>query len=324
MAKAAAPYKDSFYISHIRDEATYDIGLINATKELIQVGREAKIKAIVTHQKALGPTVWGKSKDTAELIRAARAEGLDIWADQYPYAASGSSLQSALVPGWALEGGQEALAKRLQNPEQRALIRKDIVANLGRRAGANALMIRGYAPDPSLEGKRLDEIARARLQDPVDTAIDLMIKGSAPTVSFNMNEDDVETTMKQPWTMTSTDGALVPFGKGAEHPRAYGAFPRKFRRSVIERKVLTWEQAVHSSSGLTATVFNFEDRGFLKPGYFADVVVLNPETIRDVSTYEKPHAYAEGIDYVFVNGQAALAEGKVTAQRYGRILLRKR
>lgn len=322
LAKVAARYPHSFHISHVRDESSYDIGVIGAIKELIQVSREAKLPGIVTHMKMLGPSVWGKSAEAIQLINQARAEGLSIWADQYPYSASGSGLQPALVPGWAQEGGPEAIAKRLQDPEQRALIRKEMVANLERRAGPNAILIRRYEPDPSLEGKRLDEIAKARNQHPLDTAIDMLIKGGAAIVSFNMNEKDVEALMKQPWTMTSSDGGLVEFGSGSEHPRAYGAFPRKIRLYSLDRGVISLEQAIHSSTGLPATVFNIRDRGFIKPGNFADIVVFNPKTIRDVATYQEPHAYSEGMEYVFVNGQPAVAAGKVVPKRSGRVLRR--
>jgi N-acyl-D-amino-acid deacylase len=324
LSKVAAPYPHSFYISHIRDESSYDVGVLGAIKELITVAREAKIPGVVTHMKMLGPSVWGKSGEAIKMIDDARAQGLSIWADQYAYAASGSGLQPSLLPGWAQEGGQDAIAKRLQNPEQRALIRKEMVSNMARRGGANSMMIRGYDADPSLDGKRLDEIARSRLQDPIDTAIDMLIKGGAGIVSFNMNEKDVENIMKQPWTMTSSDGALVKFGEGAEHPRAYGAFPRKLRRYVIDRKVISWEQAIHSATGLPAQVFSIKDRGAIRPGAYADVLVINPETVRDVATYEKPHAYSEGMDFVFVNGKAAVANGKVTPERYGKVLLRTR
>jgi len=199
-----------------------------------------------------------------------------------------------------------------------------MVENLARRAGANAIMISSYSADPSLEGMRLDEIARRDLKDPLDTAIDLLIKGGAGIVSFNMNEDDLELLMKQPWMMTSSDGALVTFGEGAEHPRAYGAYPRKLRRYVMDRQAISMAQAIHSSSGLPAQVFAIPDRGLIKPGYYADVLVFDPETVRDVATYPKPHAYSVGMDYVFVNGKAALAEGEVTPERHGRVILRGR
>ncbi|MDP1616342.1 amidohydrolase family protein [Phenylobacterium sp.] len=324
LAKVAAEFPNAFHTSHIRDESSYDIGVLASVAELIEVSRQTGIIGVVSHMKMLGPTVWGQSDEAVQMIEAARAEGLSIWADQYPYAASSTGLSAALIPGWAQEGGQEALSKRLQNPEQRALIREGMVENLARRAGANAIMISSYSADPSLEGMRLDEIARRDLKDPLDTAIDLLIKGGAGIVSFNMNEDDLELLMKQPWMMTSSDGALVTFGEGAEHPRAYGAYPRKLRRYVIEREVISMAQAIHSSSGLPAEVFAIPDRGVIRAGAYADVLVFDPETVRDVATYPKPHAYSQGMDYVFVNGKAALAQGEVTAERAGRVILRGR
>src|SRR5690606_12867412 len=277
---------------------------------------------VVTHIKVLGPQVWGKSADVIARIDKARAEGLQIWADQYPYSASGSSLMASLVPGWAQEGGAAALAKRLQDPAMRAKIRAEMVPNLERRAGPHALMIRSFAPDPSLEGKRLDEVGRIKGMDPLDAAIEMLIAGGAPTVSFNMSEADVEAFMRQPWTMTSTDGGLPHFGKTSEHPRAYGAFPRKLRNYVLDKPVIPMAQAIHAATGLPAKVLGVPDRGLLREGAFADVIVFDPETIRDLATYEGPHAYSVGVDYVFVNGKAALAEGKPTADRHGRVLLR--
>ncbi len=322
LAKVAARYPGAFHTSHIRDESSYDVGVLGAIEELIQVSREAKLPGIVTHIKVLGPSVWGKSADAIKMIDAARAEGLSIWADQYAYSASGSGLQPALMPGWAQEGGQEAIARRLRDPALRARIRQEMAANLERRAGAHAIMIRRHSADPSLEGKRLGEIARSRGQDPLDTAIDMIIAGGAPIVSFNMSEQDIEALMQQPWMMTSTDGNLVEFGTGAEHPRAYGAFPRKIRRYALDRNVISLEQAVHSSTGLTAKVLGIKDRGELRPGAFADVLVFDPKAIRDTATYEKPHAYAEGMDHVLVNGQPAIAGGKLVATRSGRVLRR--
>jgi N-acyl-D-amino-acid deacylase len=321
LAKVAAEFPGAFHASHVRDESNYDIGVVAAVQELIQVSREARLPGIVTHIKALGPSVWGKSREVIEVINAARAEGVEIWADQYPYAASSTGLQPALVPGWAREGGQQAMARRLQDPEQRALIRREMADNLTRRGGPNAIMILQYESDPSRQGKRLDEIARERLEDPLDTAIDMLIdSGGAPIVSFNMNEQDVEAFMQQPWTMTCTDGGLSEFGRRAEHPRAYGAFPRKIRRYSMDRGVVPLERVIHASTGLTATVLGIEDRGFLRPGAFADVVVFDPEAITDVATYPEPDAYSVGVEFVFVNGRAAVDEGKIVAERSGRIL----
>jgi N-acyl-D-amino-acid deacylase len=324
LAKVAAKYPGAFHTSHIRDEATYNIGWLAAVDELISVSRQAKLPGIVTHIKGVGPTSWGKSVQVVEKINAARAEGLEIWADHYVYTTSGGSLQAVLVPAWAQEGGAEALAKRLQDPEQRKTIRKELADNMARRAGAGALMITNYKPDPKRNGKRLDAIARERGEDPLDTAIDMMIAGGSPVMSFSQNDKDVDLLVQQPWVITSTDGSLQPFGVGVIHPRAYGGFPRKIRRYVIDRKIITMEHAIRSSSGLPAMVYGLEDRGVLRAGAYADVVVFDPKTIEDTATYEKPHSYSKGINFVFVNGQPALMNGEVTAKRSGRVLLKKR
>jgi N-acyl-D-aspartate/D-glutamate deacylase len=320
LAKVAAEFPDAFHISHIRDESNYGIGVVAAVEELIEITRQAGLPGVVTHFKNLGPFVWGASVQLKDIIDAARAEGLSIWADQYPYAASGSGLQPALVPGWAQEGGSEAVARRLQDPEQRSLIRAEMVENLKRRAGPGAIQIRRHPANPALEGRFLDEIARERSQDPLDTAIDMLIDGGAAILSYNMNDDDVERIMQQPWTMTSSDGALVAFGDGNEHPRAYGAFPRKIRKYVVEDGVITLEQMVHASTGLTASVLGIEDRGFIRPGAFADILVFDPAEVADTATYLAPHSYSVGMQYVLVNGRPAVREGVVVDQRHGRLL----
>lgn len=322
LARAAAAFPHAFYESHIRDEGNYDIGVVAAVDEVITVARAAKIPGVVTHIKALGPQVWGKSAEVIAHIDQARAGGVQVWADQYPYTASGSSLMASLVPGWAQEGGADALAKRLEDPAARARIRAEMAPNLARRAGPHAIQIRHYKADPSLDGKRLDEVAAAMKLDPLDAAIEMLKKGGAPTVSFNMSDADVEAFMRQPWTMTSTDGGLPPFGQTAEHPRAYGAFPRKLRSYVLDKPVISMEAAIHAATGLPAQVFAIPDRGVLRPGAFADVIVFDPRTVRDTATYEKPHAYAQGMDYVFVNGRAALAQGRPAEGRFGRVLRR--
>lgn len=323
LAKAAARFPHAFYTSHVRDEGDYNIGMLASVEEVISIARAAEIPGVVTHIKLLGPPVWGKSKDAIARIERARADGVQIWADQYPYTASGSNLQSALVPAWAQEGGAEVLAKRLDDPAIRARVRAEMVPNLARRAGAGAIMFRRFAPDPAVEGKRLDEVARAQGKEPLDVVIDMLRRGGAAIVSFNMSDDDVDAFMRQPWTMTSTDGALPVFGESAEHPRAYGAFPRKLRHYVLDRNVISMRQAIHAATGLPATVFAIPDRGFLKAGAFADVIVFDPAKVRDTATFTRPHAYAVGMDHVIVNGRPALIDGKPANERHGRVLLRK-
>ncbi|MBL9211213.1 MAG: amidohydrolase family protein [Opitutaceae bacterium] len=323
LARVAAEF-DGFYTSHIRDEADYNVGVVAAVEEVIHVAREARLPGIVTHIKVLGPRVWGLSAEIIRRIDAARAAGVEVFADQYPYEASSTGLTAALVPPWALEGGVGKLQARLANPEMRARIRREMIDNLARRAGAANIMIRSHRADPSLEGRRLDAIARERLVEPVDAALALIGAGGASIVSFNMDERDLKAFMAQPWTMTSSDGELVALGEGVPHPRSYGPYPRKLRRYVLEEKVLPLEQAIHSMTGLPAAVFRVQDRGAIRPGAFADVVVFDLATIRDRATYEQPHQYAEGVSHVFVNGRAALASGNLTPVRAGRVLVRAR
>jgi N-acyl-D-aspartate/D-glutamate deacylase len=214
------------------------------------------------------------------------------------------------------------LRARLANPEQRARIRTEMLANLERRAGPGAIMFRRFAPDPSIEGQRLNALALERRVEPVDLAITLLQQGSPSIISFNMQDDDVIAFMRQPWTMTASDGDLVAFGEGSAHPRSYGTFPRKLRVFALDRGVVSLERAIQSMTGMPAAVFHVRDRGELRVGALADVVVFDPATLRETATYAKPHALAEGMRFVFVNGQAALADGKATAARAGRVLSR--
>lgn len=319
LAGVAAEF-DGFYTSHIRDESDYTVGVVAAVDEVIRVAREARLPGIVTHIKVLGPRVWGRSAEIVRNIEAARAAGVEIFADQYPYEASSTGLTAALVPAWAQEGGAGALKARLQHPEVGPRIRREMRENLERRAGAANIQIRRHAPDPAVEGRRLDAIARERMLDPVDAAIGLILAGGATIVSFNMREQDIRAFMVQPWTMTASDGELVAMGEGVPHPRSYGPFPRKLRRYVVEENVLTLERAIHSMTGLPATVLRVRDRGFIRPGLAADVVVFDLAAVRDRSTYDAPHQLSEGMRHVFVNGRPALHAGTVTAERSGRVL----
>jgi N-acyl-D-amino-acid deacylase len=319
VAKAAAEFGGVFQ-SHIRDESDYSVGVLASVDELITVAREAKLPAIVTHIKVLGPGVWGFSTPMIRRIEQARADGLEVWADQYPYEASATGLVAALMPAWAQAGGRAELRARLADPATRARIRSEMADNLRRRAGAERIQFRRVVEDPSIEGLTLARVARDRGADPVDVAIALVEAGSPAIVSFGMLEDDVRAFMKQPWTMTASDGDLVPMGEGVPHPRVYGTFARKIRHYVVDEQVVRLEDAVRSMTSLPAQVFRMKDRGVLRAGAFADVVVFDLARVRDTATYDKPHQLAEGMVHVFVNGRAAIAGGAPTAERAGRVL----
>ena len=311
------------YQSHIRDESDYTIGVLAAVDEVIRVAREGRLPGIVTHVKALGPNVWGRSADIVRAVERARAAGVEVWADQYPYEASGTSLSASLLPRWAEAGGAAALRERLADSAQRARIVAGMRENLARRGGAERLQLSRYVPEPALEGRTLRQIAEQRGGDPVEVALALMARGSAGVVSFNMDSTDIHTLMRQPWTMTASDGDLVAMDVGVPHPRAYGTFPRKLRAYALDRGVVTMERAVHSMTGLPAAVFRMQDRGAIRPGAYADVVVLDPARVHDRATYTRPHQLAEGIVTVVVNGVLALDEGKPTDARGGRVLSRR-
>jgi N-acyl-D-amino-acid deacylase len=316
-AKYHAPYQ-----SHIRDESDYTIGLLAAVEEVITVAREARTRGVVTHVKALGPDVWGFSAAIVQRIDRARTEGVEVFADQYPYEASSTSLAAALVPRWAQAGGTAAFRARIADPAQRARIVPEMRENLARRGGAGRIQVASYGPDRTLDGKTLAQIAAARSADPVETALALLDKADVSIVSFNMLDEDIERLMQQPWTMTSSDGALIAFGSGMPHPRGNGAFSRKLRKYVVEDHVVELPAAIRSMTSLPATVFNLPDRGVLRPGAFADVVVFDLAKVYDRATYENPHQMAEGMVDVLVNGKFAVRDGKFTAAHDGRVLRR--
>jgi N-acyl-D-aspartate/D-glutamate deacylase len=221
-----------------------------------------------------------------------------------------------------MEGGESELKKRLANPALQNKIRAEVAANLENRGGAESFLISAYRADKKLQGMRLDAIARQRRADPVDVAIDLIVKGSPSIFSFNMDEADVRAFMAQPWTMTSTDGPLLAEEDGIPHPRAYGTFPKKLRRYAIDTSVISLEQAVHSMTGLTASIMRLRDRGSIRVGARADLVVFDPANIRDNATYENPRQLSSGVTLVVVNGVVAVSEGRVTRERGGRMLAR--
>jgi N-acyl-D-aspartate/D-glutamate deacylase len=320
LARIAAEY-DGVYSSHIRDEADYSIGVVAAVDEVIQVAREAGLPGIVTHIKALGPRVWGFAGALVRRIERAREDGIEVFADQYPYEASSTSLAAALLPRWAQAGGGDSLRGRFADAQTRARIRAEMLENLDRRGGAERIQFASWT-DHSVEGSTLAEYAERLGVEPVDAAISMIERSSPSIVSFNMDDDDIELLMRQPWTMTSSDGTLVEMGSGVPHPRAYGTFPRKLRVYVVERNVIGLEQAIRSMTSLPATVMRVRDRGVLRAGSFADVVVFDMARVRDAATYQEPHQLAEGMVHVLVNGRFAIDGGVFGESLHGRVLSR--
>lgn len=321
LGRVVAEY-DGAYQSHIRDEADYGIGVVAAVEEVITVAREAGLPGVVTHIKVLGPRVWGYSAALVQRIERARTAGVEVYADQYPYLASATGLSSALLPRWAQAGGSDSLAARLGDPATRTKIRAAMAENLDRRGGADRIQFRRHEPDPSIEGRTLAAVAAERGEHPLDTALSLIEEGSPGIVSYNMTEEDVRRLMARPWTMTASDGSLPGMGVGVPHPRAYGSFPRKLRRFVVEEGVVDLPAAVRSMTSLPARVYGLEGRGEVRAGAVADLVVFDLDEVTDPATFTEPHQLARGMVHVLVNGTAVIEDGEPTVRRPGRILRR--
>lgn len=311
LAKVAAA-RGGVYDTHMRDESSYSIGLLGSITETIRIGREAKIPVHISHIKALGPEVWGQSRQAIDLIKKARAQGVAATACQYPYDASGTNLQAALVPRWAEVGGRGEFLARATNPEVIPRLLAEMEANLKKRGGAETLLVTD-ARDRSLVGKRLSQIAKETNQSAVAAALELIKQGNVGVASFNMNASDIARFMKQKFVMTCSDGS-------AGHPRKYGTFPRKLREYVYRQQLINLPFAIRSSSGLTAETFRIPERGLIRVGYFADVIIFDEKTVADRATYEQPEELALGMKFVIVNGKVAVDQGAYTGVLAGRAL----
>jgi N-acyl-D-amino-acid deacylase len=308
------------YASHIRDEGT---GLLTAVEEALKIGRDGKVPVHISHIKASGKKAWGESADAVAMIRKAIDAGQKVTADQYPYIASSTSLAATLVPTRFRDGTDEEYKARLKDPEKGPQIRKAVEAALDGRDGGKSIMIARYRANRAWQGKSLQAIAEAEKKSAVDVVLAIEAAGGASVVNFGMSEEDVRLYMKQPWVATASDGSSQVPGETVPHPRSYGTFPRKIGRYSIEDNVVSLEQAIRSASGLPADILGLTDRGYLKPGQFADVVAFDPKAFRDVATFEKPHQYAAGIKFLFVNGKAAIDGGEFKDVLGGRALRKK-
>lgn len=310
LARVAAEY-GGIYESHIRDESNYSIGLIAAIEEVIEIGQEANIPVHIAHIKALGVDVWGQSEEIIQRIEAAQANGILVTADQYPWLASGTRVSNALIPRPAMAGGRDALYSRLRNPALLPDLQAAMAENLRRRGGPACILL---TSGPEVwRGLTLEEYAEKKATSPIDAAVEIVLAGDAKIASFNMNEDDVQAFMRQPWVMSSSDG-------GDGHPRKYASFPQKYRQYVVEEKVLTLDEFIHKSSGLTAKTFGIDGRGEIKPQMKADIVIFDPDLYGPIATYESPAEYSDGVDYLLVNGQFAIDDGKLEKIDVGKII----
>ena len=314
VVSAAKPF-GGVYDTHQRDESSYSIGLLNSVRETIRIGCESGLTANVGHIKTLGVDVWGKADSVLGIMREARARGCTVTADQYPWTASGTGLSAALLPRWVQAGGREAMQGRIADPVQREKMLTEMRDNLRRRGGdSTILMVSGSGAAARYVGQTLKQVAAARGMPAVETALAMIRDGMDMGVaSFNMIESDIETFMKDPYVMTSSDGS-------DGHPRLFATYPRKIRRYVLDKPVITMARMVQASSGQVAATYRLTDRGTLTVGAFADVIVFDPKTIREEATYTEPTKLATGMRWVFVNGSAAVKDGAPTGAMAGRAL----
>ena len=321
-----AAKRGGYYTSHLREEG---LGLMDAVKEAIEIGRQAQIPIVLTHHKVIGQPMWGKSRDTLAMVDAARKQGIDVMMDQYPYTATYTGI-TVLVPAWAREGGTSRFLNRLKDPTLRAKIKKEIVFNIVNDRGGGDLRRVQFGLvkwDRKLEGKTLHDWAIMKGLEPIpengaELVMEAIQKGGASCIYHVLDEKDVERIMKHPLTMIGSDGRLTEPGSGHPHPRWYGAFPRVLGHYVREKGVLTLEEAIRKMTSLPAMRVGLKQRGQIKPGHYADLVIFDPKKIIDKATFTDPHQYPEGIHYVLINGIAAIAKGKFLNQRTGEVLRR--
>jgi len=341
------PAMNGIYISHERSEGSDPlwyvpsqdgpgpVTLLDAVRETIEIGEKSGARVVASHLKAKGANYWGSSAAAISLIERARERGVDVWADQYPYPTSGTDGGTVLIPAWATRapegspptGRADALRRTLADMSLARLVRSDVAHEIARRGGAPNVIVYDYT-DKSVYGKSLGDIAALWKLDPVQTAIRIQLEGlpdragGARMRGFSMHEMDMELIAKQPWVATSTDGGIALPSEGpSTHARFYGSFTRKIRHYALDRGAISLEAAIRSSTSLPAQIMRLKDRGQVREGMAADLVVFDLATIRDKATFFEPHQHSEGILYVFVNGVAVVDGTRLTGAMPGKVLV---
>ena len=322
LAKIAAKY-NGVYASHMRDEGD---SVTQAIEEALTIGREAKIPVEISHFKLSGQQNWGRSRETVPMIEAARKEGIEVTIDQYPYTASSTSI-STLIPDEILADGQDSIKARLQRPEIKKYVINSMLARLKKRKlkHFSYAVVAYYSPDTTYNGKSIEQInlmkgRKHKVKEEAQTIIDIMIGGGASAVFHGMSEEDIKRIMQYPYNMFASDATIRILNSGMPHPRGYGTNARVLAKYVRDEKVLSLEEAIRRMTSLPAQKFQLKDRGLLREGYAADIVIFDEKEVKDVSTFEKPHAYSTGFHFILVNGVLTVENGKHTGTRAGKAL----
>lgn len=311
LAKVAAQHK-GIYDTHLRDESTFNIGLLAAIDEAIEVAEQADIHLHLAHIKALGVDVWGQSAQAIINIETAQANGVSISADQYPWLASGTKLHSAVMPKWVMADSKEAFHQRLNDPALAEQLELEITENIRRRGGPTSLLVTAFK-DQNLVGLNLQQIADARNMTPVATAIQLVQEADVRVASFNMSAQDVEAFMVKPWVVTSSDGTNG-------HPRKFASFPQKYQDYVVNKKLLTVGEFISRSSTATAKLLGLQERGSLNVGYKADIIIFDAQEFTPQATFSAWNVYSKGIETVLVNGELVINEGNYLNKLAGKFI----
>jgi N-acyl-D-amino-acid deacylase len=321
LAKVSARH-GGLYASHIRGEENDT--LLDAIREAIEIGEKAKLPVQIAHFKANGKKAWGMVKQSLGLVEAARARGIDVTYDQYPYIASSTGL-ATIIPHWAHEGGPEKMMERLRDPK----LRKRMAREQRIERDWNGVLVVYAKNNPQYNGKTILEIAKEQGKKPHDAVCDLLLAENTmvPSIMFGMTEEDVKYVMRSPIGMVGSDGSAISpngiLGQGKPHPRYYGTFPRVLGKYASEEKVISMEEAVRKMTSAPAQRLGLKDRGLIREGYKADIVVFNPETVKDEATFTSPHRFPTGIPYVVCNGVFTIDKGKHTRKLPGKILRKK-
>lgn len=322
LAKIVSKYK-GVYATHMRDEGD---SVTQAIDEAITIGREAGLPVQISHFKLSGQHNWGRSKETIPMVEAARREGIDVTIDQYPYTASSTSI-STLIPDEILADGQDSIKARLQRPEVRKYVIGSMLAKLKKRKlkHFNYAVVANFSPDTSYNGKSIEQInlmkgRKHKAKEEALTVIDIMMAGGASAVFHGMGDEDVKRIMKYPFNMFASDASIRVLGSGMPHPRGYGTNARVLGKYVREEKVITLEEAIRRMTSLPAQKFQLTDRGLIKEGMAADIVIFDEKEVKDMATFEKPHAYSKGFHYVIVNGVVTVENEKHNGVKAGKAL----
>jgi N-acyl-D-amino-acid deacylase len=307
------------YDTHLRDEDSYSIGVRASVAEALEIGKRGGLPVSISHIKCLGKQAWGCSADVIAMVQKARDEGQVVVANQYPYEASSTAFEAAVVPNWAQVGGRAQLVQRIDDPATREKLLAEIPELIAKRGGPESLVLIGYAADRSLQGKSLAELAKQWNVTPAEAVLRAVRGGSTSVVSHNMSEDDIRNFIRQDWVATGSDGASALPGQ-LSHPRSWGTFAEKIHKYVEKDRLITLPFAVRAATSLPAEIAGFRQRGLVEPGFFADLVVFDLGQVDSPSTYADPAHYARGFIHVLVNGTFAVRDGQPTHALAGRTL----